>query len=194
MPDPTNPITALEDVILTRRSIGKVDETPVPVDLIRRLISLAVHAPNHKRTIPWRFVVIRGDARLRIGGAHADAYVRTHPDATTTDRDREERRLERAPVVIAVISRPGDADPVVRTEDRDAVSAGIQNMLLGAHAHGLGAIWRTGAFVVEEEIRAVLELEPNDEIVGFVYLGAPDAPPTPRTVPDPETLTTWLDA
>jgi len=96
--------------------------------------------------------------------------------------------------VIAVVSRPGADDAVTRREDRDAASAAIQNMLLGAHVHGLGAIWRTGAFVDEGEIREVLDLEPNDDLVGFVYLGLPDAPPTPRTPPDPETLTIWLDA
>lgn len=192
MSEHPNPV-AVEDAIVSRRTIGKVADTPVPEDLIRRLISLAVHAPNHKRTNPWRFLVIRGTARRRIGAAHADAYQRAHPDGPASDRDREEARMERAPVVIAVISRPGTDDAVTRREDRDAVAAGIQNMLLGAHAHGLGAIWRTGAFVDEEDVRAALTLEPDDDVVGFVYLGTPDAPPAPRTLPDPATLTVWID-
>ncbi len=194
MPELPDPLAAVEDAIVSRRTIGKVADTPVPEELIRRLIALAVHAPNHKRTDPWRFLVIRGDARRRIGAAHADAYQRAHPDGPASDREREEGRMERAPVVIAVVCRPGGDDPVIRREDRDAVAAGIQNMLLGAHVHGLGAIWRTGAFVDEDDVRTALGLEPGDDVVGFVYLGTPAAPPTPRTLPDAATLTTWLDA
>lgn len=192
-PHPASPADAVDDVIRTRRSIGRVSGAAVSDEEVRRLISLAVHAPNHHQTAPWHFIVIRGDARRRIGAAHADAYLRAHPDGAASDRDREERRLERAPVVIAAVSRPSADDEVTRREDRDAVAAGVQNMLLGAHAAGLGAIWRTGAFVDEPEVASALGLEPGDAIVGFVYVGVPDAPPGPRTTSDVDAVTTWLD-
>ena len=192
-PHPASPAETVDDVIRTRRSIGRVTDADLTDEEIRRLIALAVHAPNHRQTAPWRFIVIRGAARRRIGSAHADAYTRTHPDGAASDRDREERRLERAPVVIAVVSRPTADDEVTRREDRDAVAAGVQNMLLGAHVAGLGAIWRTGAFVDEPEVAAALGLGHDDAIVGFVYVGVPDAPPAPRTTPDVDAVTTWMD-
>lgn len=185
--------TDLDDVIVTRRSIGRLTDAPVSDEVVRRLITLAVHAPNHRQTAPWRFVVIRGEARRRIGAAHADAYVRTHPDGAASDREREERRLERAPVVIAAIVHPTADDEVTRREDRDAVAAGIQNLLLAAHARGLGAIWRTGAMVDEPEVAAALKLDADDAIVGLIYLGMPDASAAPRTTPPVDAVTTWLD-
>jgi nitroreductase len=80
-------------------------------------------------------------------------------------------------VIIACICTPSSDDPVVRREDRDAVSAAVQNLLLAAHAEGLGAIWRTGAFVDEPEVREHIGCGDDTDIVGFVYLGHPDGPP-----------------
>ena len=67
-----------------------------------------------------------------------------------------------------------------RREDRDAVAAAIQNMLLAAHGSGLAGIWRTGDMVDEAEVVAALGLDPSDELVGFVYLGVAAQLPAPR--------------
>jgi nitroreductase len=82
-------------------------------------------------------------------------------------------------VVVAAIVL-GAEDPVQAREDRDAVAAAIENLLLAAHASGLGAMWRTGAMVDEPEVREALGLAPEDAIVAFVYLGwPPEDPPGP---------------
>ena len=111
----------------------------------------------------------------------------------TGDARREVwERLERAPVVIACCVHPGE-DPVEAREDRDAVAAAIQNLLLAAHARGLGAMWRTGAAVNDPEVRAALGLDDREEVVGFVYLGRLLAPPPGKGPPRRavEELTTW---
>jgi nitroreductase len=84
----------------------------------------------------------------------------------------------RAPVIVAVSVRT-DEKPVRAVEDFAAASAAVQNMLLAAHARGLGAIWRTGELAYRDEIKTFLGLDPTDRIVGFVYLGRPamTAPP-----------------
>jgi nitroreductase len=172
--------------IRTRRSVGRVLPDPLPRSLVEELLADAVRAPNHHLTEPWRFVVLSGDSRRALGEAHAAAVARLRPEHPPAGLAKEARRLERAPVVIAAIVRPSadpEVDPAVAREDRDAVAAAIQNLLLSAHARGLGGMWRTGAMVDEEEIRADLGLGPNDAVVGFVYLGWPaeePGPPTPR--------------
>ena len=82
-------------------------------------------------------------------------------------------------MVVAAIVLGAD-DPVQAREDRDAVAAAIENMLLAAHGTGLGAMWRTGAMVDEPEVREALGLGPGDAIVGFVYVGRPAGPPPER--------------
>src|SRR5919199_5662588 len=65
MPTPT--FAVLESVITERRSIKQFLPTPVPRSLITRLLDLAVWAPNHRLTEPWRFYVLDGAARARLG-------------------------------------------------------------------------------------------------------------------------------
>jgi nitroreductase len=171
------------DAIHARRSVGRVAPDPVPREVVEELLGAAVRAPNHHLTAPWRFVVLAGAARRELGEAHARAVARERPDLPAEAFAKEAARLERAPVVIAccVVS---DDDPVRAREDRDAVAAGVQNLLLAAHARGLGAMWRTGAMADEPEVREALGLGEHDAIVAFVYLGWPlegaPARPTPR--------------
>jgi nitroreductase len=171
------------EAIAGRRSVGRVRPDPIPRELVAELLGAAVRAPNHHLTEPWRFVVLAGAARRALGEAHARAVARTRPDLPEAGLAKEAARLERAPVVVACAVRPSAEDPVTAREDRDAVAAAVQNLLLAAHARGLGAMWRTGAMVDEPEVRQALGLGPTDAVVAFVYLGRPgaDAPAeTPR--------------
>jgi nitroreductase len=178
--------------IFSRRSVGRVSPDPLPRDVVEELVAAAASAPNHHLTGPWRFIVLAGDARREVGDAHARAARRERPDITAEALDKEARRLERAPVVITCCVSPGD-DPVEAREDRDAVAAAIENLLLAAQASGLGAMWRTGAMVDEPEVREALSLAPRDQIVGFVYLGRPLGPPPPAGPPRGSTsdVTIW---
>lgn len=155
--------------IRSRRSVGKVSQDPLPRAVVEELIEAAGTAPNHRLTAPWRFIVLAGDARRDVW-----------------------ERLERAPVVVVCVVHPGE-DPVEAREDRDAVAAAIENMLLAAHAHGLGAMWRTGDAADDPAVRAALGLEDRDAIVGFVYLGRPVGPPPGNRPPrrPVSELTAW---
>jgi nitroreductase len=150
---------------------------------VETLVEAALRAPNHHLTFPWRFVVLAGEARRALGEVHAGAVMATRSDLPAEAFEKEAARLERAPVVIACIVAASGDDAVSRREDRDAVAAGIQNLLLAAHAKGLAAMWRTGGMVDEEEVRRDLGCGARDDIVGFVYVGLGDEtrrPATPR--------------
>jgi nitroreductase len=186
---------AVLSAIAARRSISRVRDGEVPPAAIREMLAAAVAAPNHHLTVPWRFVVLAGDARRVVGEAHALAVARAKPDLPAAGLQKEAARLERAPVVIAcACAAPERDDPVQAREDRDAVAAGVQNILLAAEARGLAAMWRTGAMVDEPEVHEALELEPGDRIVAFVYVGLPAGPPPERARPriHPDAVTTWL--
>lgn len=185
---------AVLEAIHGRRSVGKVDGAELPRDLVRELLAAAIAAPNHHLTEPWRFVVLSGAARREVGEAHARAVLRERPDAPPEALERERARLERAPVVIACCVAPGD-DPVQAREDRDAVAAAVQNLLLAAHARGLAAMWRTGVMADEPEVAEALGLAPGEAVVAFVYLGRPLGPAgrRPPRETDPDAFTVWRD-
>lgn len=179
---------AVTAAIRERRSNLNVDlERPVPRQVIDELIALAVTAPNHYRTNPWRFVVLTGDARARIGEVIARAVAK-QPDAKEAFVERQRVQFLRAPAVIAVASAV-DQDPVKHFENKHSVAAGVQNILLGATAAGLASAWRSGPAMVDPEVsrqaKEALGLDPSDEIVAFVYLGYAIAPPGTRETPQP---------
>ena len=181
MPEPPPGADVLR-AIRERRSVGRVGPDPLPREAVAELLEAAVCAPNHHLTGPWRFIVLAGAARAEVGAAHARAVARRRPDATPEALARESARLERAPVVIVCAVGPAQ-DAVGAREDRDAVAAGVQNLLLAAHARGLAAMWRTGTMADEPEVREALALDASQQIVGFVYLGRPLGPPAPRAAP-----------
>jgi len=170
------------EVIATRRSIGKVSGDVSDAE-IRELVELALCAPNHRLTAPWRFTLLRGDARVRLGQLWA-SLITQRPVPPGVEREaflaKEGRKPTRAPVLLVTSTRT-DRDAVIAAEDFAATAAATQNVLLAAHARGLGAVWRTGEMAYRAEINDFLGLAPSDRIVAFVYLGRPamDAP-SPR--------------
>lgn len=159
-----------------RTNLRMITERPVPPELIERLCAAATWAPNHHRTWPWRFAALTGDARARLGAIVADALP---PDAPAAQVVKTAGKYLRAPVIVVVGCDVVD-DEVRAREDRDAVAAGVQNLLLAATAAGLASYWGTGAVT---ELPGVVELcgfAPTTSVVAVVYVGWPaDEAPTP---------------
>lgn len=178
-PEPSA-LDAFEVLAMRRRTNLLMDLTrPVEPELVERLCRLVFWAPNHKRTWPWQIAVFRGEARAALGNAFADDQA----DAGETDLVRIEkarRKYLRAPVVIVIGSLPGDSTE--RTgENRDAASAGIQNLLLGATAAGLASFWSTPPGRKGARTLGLCGFDASTELVGVVYLGWPaDEVPVPE--------------
>ncbi len=132
------------DAIHKRQSAGKIGPEPVPHEMIEKLLNAAVQAPNHHKVRPWRFAVLTGSGRERLGDLMADILHQKFPDLKSEALDRERAKPLRAPVLIAVgVDKPLDPR-VLEIENICAAAAACQNILLAVEALGLGAHWRTG--------------------------------------------------
>ena len=182
--------------IETRQSIGRVRQDPVPRELVEKILESAVHAPNHKMTEPWRFHVFIGKGRGEFARARAElarlqARAEGEEEELAAGRiSRERKKAFRAPVVIAVISK-GGRDEVETLENYAACAAAVQNMQLTAHSLGLATIWRTGTFAYHPYMRDFFELEENDKIVAYLYLGYSDMLVRPRRREPASSKTVW---
>lgn len=187
----------IHEAIQTRRSISLVNEQPVSKELIEQIIESGTYAPNHHKSEPWRFFVLRGEGREKLGKVFKEITTAQQEDPQSEDSQtkiaRSERNPLRAPVVIAVGVEPGNKDNIILKEEFAAVSSAIQNMLLTAHALGLGAVWRTGAICYHPDVRDFFGLSENGEISAFIYLGYSDFEPKPYTRTNFKELTTWID-
>src|SRR5215470_4683700 len=91
---------------LTQRVSGSGLVEPAPDELeLHSILSAAMRAPDHGRLRPWRFVVVRGDGRRRLGALMAEAYRRRWPDATPAQVEKEASKPLRAPLVVVVAAK-----------------------------------------------------------------------------------------
>jgi nitroreductase len=170
-------------LIRARRTSMIVDrDRPVAPELVEELCELATWAPNHKKTWPWRFAYFSGDGRKRFG----ETMVADMIDADFGDQGKREKtaaKYLRAPATLVVGCAPHDNE-MLHTENRDAVAAGIQNILLGATGLGLATFWSTAALTSPPKVLDLCGFAPDDRIVGVIYLGWPTGAPPPPARPE----------
>ena len=179
--------------IYSRHSVAKVKPDPLPREVIEKLLSAAVQAPNHYKVRPWQFVVLTGKGRERLGEVMATSFQAKFPELPSEALDKERHKPLRAPLVIAVaVEKPGEPK-VNEIENICAASAACQNILLAAHALGLGAIWRTGETARDVEIKKFLGFAPDQHLIGFLYIGYPENLVEYPERPSYEDRTVWME-
>lgn len=175
-------------LVRQRRTSMFVDpDREVDPSMVQELCGLASWAPNHKRTWPWRFSYFTGQGRARLG----ETMVADMVDADFGDEAKRTKTLTkylRTPGVLVVGCEPHPND-TLHDENRDAVSAGIQNLLLGATALGLSSFWSTPALIRPPRVLDLCGFGLDDRVIGIIYLGwedrqceAPERPPLPITL------------
>ena len=184
------------EAIKTRRSIGLVKQDSVPKEIIEQIIEAGTYAPNHFRTEPWRFFVLMGEGRNRLGQVFEDITKLENtddtPESLISKMEKAKKNPLRAPVIIAVGIEPSDKKNIILAEEYGAVNSAVQNMLLAAHSFGLGAVWRTGKIAYHDKVKEFFGLSAKGEIVAFIYLGYPDMEPKPAKKTPIDQLTTWI--
>jgi nitroreductase len=95
------------DLLKTRRSVKPIELAgpPPTAAQVETLLTVASRVPDHGKLTPWRFIVFEGDARLTAGAKIAEVFKINRPEATPDQVEMEGKRLARAPLVIAVVSR-----------------------------------------------------------------------------------------
>lgn len=174
-------------LLLTRRSVkARLLAEPGPDDRqLETLLRAATRVPDHGKLAPWRFLVVRGGARARLGEAAAAALRAEEPEAPAERFRVERERFLRAPVVVAVVSRAQPDHPKIPEWEQILSSgAACQNLLLAAHAAGFGAQWLTEWPAYHRRVREALGLSPTERLSGFVYIGTPAEAPGERQRPE----------
>lgn len=181
------------NAIYTRQSVKKVRPDPIPRELVEHLLNAAVQAPNHHKNRPWRFVVLSGPARERLGEVMADSLRERIPETHREALEKERARPLRAPLLIAVGIDKAEPPRTEEIENICAGAAAVQNLLLAAHDIGLGAIWRTGSAASDPRVKQFLGFEPNQHLIGIIYIGHLEGARELPQRPSFHDRTTWLE-
>lgn len=178
------------DLLRRRRSTSsRLLGEPGPTEAQwQALLEAAVHVPDHSRLTPWRFLRIRGDARLALGELLAQRSRERDPGAAEAVIEKDRRRFSQAPAVLAVIARLSPGHKVPEIEQILSGGAACFSLLLAAEALGLGAQWLTGWAAYDPVIARHLGLAEHERILGFIHVGTATEPAPERVRPDPMTL------
>jgi F420 biosynthesis protein FbiB-like protein len=175
-------------IIEERHSIRLFDRSPIPSDVLQRVLVAATMAPSAHNRQPWRFVILTslGDKqslanvlgeRLRVDRlADGDDTIQIEADVVQSIE-----RISNAPVVVVVCLSLEAMD--VYPDDRrntaeynmavQSVSMAAQNLLLAAHAEGLGACWLCAPLFAKTVVREELSLPEGWDPQGLIMLGFP---------------------
>jgi nitroreductase len=158
------------DDVFNRRSCSEFLDDPIKPEELDVIFRAAMSGNDHGRLQPWEFRLYSGSGRERL----ADAFLKHAVASGAEPRQMEKARKDpfKAPVVICVSTLKRECKIPFRDQVFSAVSS-CQLITLTAHLIGLAAIWKTGAWATSAIVRESLGIAPDDEIVGFIYLGTP---------------------
>lgn len=141
--------------IYERRSVRDFSPMPVDEQQVMEIIRAGSWAPSGLNNQPWRFVVVN-DAKAK---------------EEIAEQTRYHSIIETAPVILAIFL---DREAMYHeVKDIQAIGACLQNMLLAAHAQGLGAVWLGEILKNKEKVSEIVSLPSHLELMAVVAIGHP---------------------
>lgn len=168
------------ELLTTRSSMPRLQAPAPSTEQLQLMFRAAARAPDHLQLMPYRFIVFAESQLAELGHMFAQAAVEQQLSAQ--EIERAQQLPLRAPLVIVCIACYQAHDKVPQWEQLASAACATQLLQQAAFAQGLGAIWRTGWLTESEWLRQQLNLNVDEAIIGFMYVGTP-AVPTP-TKPD----------
>ena len=140
---------------------------------LERLLRSAVRVPDHGKLVPWRLLLVRGEARARLGEQLAGIHQRKDPGVAPAVVEKNRERFRNAPLVVVVVARIEEDHPKIPAQEQ-LLSAGCVafNLLIGAQALGFGAQWLTGWAAYDRDVAGLLGLAANERVICFVHVGS----------------------
>lgn len=167
----------LIETLLTRRSpaltgIGAPGPT---AEQLKMILTIGARVPDHGKLVPWRFIVIEGEARQRLNAVVCAEWCAKNAgiDATAFEQGKAKwgAQLSIAPVVVAVVSSPKASPKIPQWEQVLSAGACCMNMLIAAKGLGLGAVWLSEWYAYDAKVLAELGVSGDEKIAGFIHIG-----------------------
>ncbi len=187
-------MTATLDLLKTRRSVPPplLDEPGPDRAQLETILAAASRVPDHGKLAPWRFLVIAGAARDRVGALIAGTFAADYPDAAPERLAQERSRLTHAPLVVAVVSRAAPHVKIPEWEQVLSAGAATMNLVIAANAAGFATSWLTEWFAYDRRVLDALGLAPWEKLAGFVHIGQAREVPADRPRPALDEVVTYL--
>jgi coenzyme F420-0:L-glutamate ligase/coenzyme F420-1:gamma-L-glutamate ligase len=204
----TSTATELHNFLQSRRSIRRFKTDPVAESVIKNILATATFAPSAHNRQPWRFAVITTQSvKETLASAMAADFEHdlsrdgVAPEKIQAQIKRSKDRITSAPLAILLCLDMSEMDSypdakrseAERTMAVQSVAAAGLQLLLAAHAEGLGGVWACWPLFAQETIRRTLGLSETWEPQAMFFIGYPDGSPAPREKKPVEEIVFYAD-
>lgn len=157
-------------LLLTRQSTPQLTEPAPSNSEIKSIIAAGMRVPDHGGLSPWHFTVIQGQGLEKLSHVFVDAIRSENPNQAKLEKTA--KMPFRAPLIIVVSTQYKTHEKVPNKEQLIAAGCACHAMQMAAVALGYGAMWRTGELTYNEQVKTSLNIDPHNDIVGFLYIGS----------------------
>ena len=184
------------DFYLKRRSVmaRKMSSKPIKDEDLKTILNAGIRVPDHGALNPWKVVVMKGEKLKTIDEEIIlSEYKKENPNSNEYNLQIEVNRLQRASIVLAVLSTPVEHPKIPKWEMVLSSGAVCMNLLSCAQSLGYAAQWLTEWYAYNDKMLEYLGGRLNiDKISGFIYIGHKIEEPKERRRPDPEKVILYL--
>lgn len=162
------------DLIKRRRSVfpPQYNDKPITKETLEQILEAANWAPNHKRTEPWRFKVMTGESKKKLGDFLSAKYQEVDPRPKQTKIKKLKENPERSAAVIVICMQRDPNESLPEWEELSATAMAVQNMWLACTELGIGSYWSSPGLI--KYMHEFLSLAEGERCLGFFYMGYVD--------------------
>ncbi len=159
--------------LLVNRTSSPMLQAPAPTqEQLDLMLRAAARAPDHGSLRPYRFLKVEAEGLNALGELFLQASLADDPDLPEGQISKLRNMPLRAPLILVAIAVTQEHPKVPKSEQIITAGCAAQAVIQAASAQGVGAMWRSGALAFNPRVAEGLGLADNEEIIGFVYLGA----------------------
>ena len=180
------------ELIEKRRAIfpAQYNDRPISEDTIEKILAAANWAPTHKKTEPWRFKVVVGPARSRLGRFLSSTYEETAEKPKQIKIKKLRENPVRAAAVILICMQRDPQKSLPEWEELAATAMAVQNMWLACTELNIGSYWSSPALI--DHLGGFVEMQPGERCLGLFYMGYFDGELPEGDRRPIEQKTTWI--
>lgn len=180
------------DLLMTRRSVKAKDMIGPGPDrgAMEQILAAGMRVPDHGKLAPWRFVVLTGDEREKLGELIAKGLV-IEDERDPKIAEKMKGYASQGPILVVAIACINPSSHIPVMEQELSIGAACQNMLVAATALGFASQWLTGWAAYSKTVANGLKLADGEKVAGFLFFGHQADEPTERPRPVIGDHVTW---
>ena len=159
------------ELIKNRRSVfpAQYNGASISKEDIAKILQAANYAPTHKRTEPWRFKVLTGEAKEKLGLFMSLKYMETEGRPKKMKTKKLIENPKKAGAIIAICMQRDPQERIPEWEEVAATAMAVQNMWLCCTEMGIGCYWSSPGLI--KYMGEFFDLAEGEACLGFFYMG-----------------------